>query len=193
MTRVVSIYLPDLPTDRIRRDDPSIPPEQAIVVIARSGSKRWVSAADAAAKRAGVRVGMPAAKAQALFRGLMMVDADLQLDATATYELYPHLPTLFELFEVSIARNDDVLVWHFDRVVDLVQHVISDGVRLGEFPQQDCHGNAVFFVLSIGSIWHPTLIAAGSETMNAKHSDLLNFSVCALRDGFKASTFTGQQ
>lgn len=83
MTRVVSIYLPDLPTDRIRRDDPSIPPEQAIAVIARSGSKRWVSSADLAARKAGVRVGMPAAKAQALFRGLMMVDADLSKDAAA--------------------------------------------------------------------------------------------------------------
>ncbi|MBY3531273.1 DNA polymerase Y family protein, partial [Rhizobium laguerreae] len=83
MTRVVSIYLPDLPTDRIRRADPSIPPEQAIAVIARSGSKRWVSAADAAARKAGVHVGMPAAKAQALFRGLMLVDADPARDAAA--------------------------------------------------------------------------------------------------------------
>ncbi|AMD56885.1 nucleotidyltransferase [Agrobacterium tumefaciens] len=83
MTRVVSIYLPDLPTDRIRRADPSIPPEQAIAVIARSGSKRWVSAADAAARKAGVRVGMPAAKAQALFRGLMLVDAEPDADAAA--------------------------------------------------------------------------------------------------------------
>ncbi|WP_172746697.1 DNA polymerase Y family protein [Neorhizobium sp. T25_13] len=83
MTRVVSIYLPDLPTDRIRRADPSIPPEQAIAVIARSGSKRWVSAADAAARKAGVHVGMPAAKAQALFRGLMLVDADPTKDAAA--------------------------------------------------------------------------------------------------------------
>jgi protein ImuB len=83
MTRVVSIYLPDLPTDRIRRDDPSIPPEQAIAVIAKSGSKRWVSSADAAARQAGVHVGMPAAKAQALFRGLMLVDADPVADAAA--------------------------------------------------------------------------------------------------------------
>jgi protein ImuB len=83
MTRVVSIYLPDLPTDRIRRDDPSIPPEQAIAVIAKSGSKRWVSSADASARKAGVRVGMPAAKAQALFRGLMLVDADPLMDAAA--------------------------------------------------------------------------------------------------------------
>lgn len=52
-------------------------------MIAKSGSKRWVSAADAAAKNAGVHVGMQAAKAQALFRGLTMVDADPVADAAA--------------------------------------------------------------------------------------------------------------
>jgi protein ImuB len=83
MTRVVSIYLPDLSTDRIRRAEPTIAPEQAIAVIARSGSKRWVSAADAAARKAGVHIGMPAAKAQALFRGLMLIDADPETDARA--------------------------------------------------------------------------------------------------------------
>jgi protein ImuB len=83
MTRVVSIYLPDLSTDRIRRADPAIPPEQAIAVIAKSGAKRWVAAADAAAKKAGVRPGMPAAKAQALFQGLLMIDADPVADAEA--------------------------------------------------------------------------------------------------------------
>ncbi|KQV29357.1 nucleotidyltransferase [Rhizobium sp. Root1203] len=83
MTRVVSIYLPDLPTDRIRRADPSIPAEQAIAVIAKSGSKRWVSAVDDAAKKSGVHVGMQAAKAQALFRGLTMIDADPAADAAA--------------------------------------------------------------------------------------------------------------
>ncbi|MBB4215227.1 protein ImuB [Rhizobium sp. BK212] len=83
MTRVVSIYLPDLATDRIRRADPSIPPEQAIAVIAKSGSKRWVAAADDAARKVGVRTGMAAAKAQAMFRNLMLVDADPAADAAA--------------------------------------------------------------------------------------------------------------
>ncbi|WLS00975.1 Y-family DNA polymerase [Shinella sumterensis] len=83
MPRVVSIYLPDLPTDRIRRADPSLPAEQPIAVIARSGSRRWVAAADTAARKVGVKVGMPAAKAQALFRDLMLVDADPAADAAA--------------------------------------------------------------------------------------------------------------
>ncbi|PII39262.1 hypothetical protein T190_08400 [Sinorhizobium meliloti CCBAU 01290] len=39
------------------------------MVIARSGSKRWIAAADTAAIKLGLRVGMPAAKAQALVRG----------------------------------------------------------------------------------------------------------------------------
>lgn len=83
MTRVVSIYLPHLSTDRVRRADPTIPVEQAIAMISKSGSKRWVSAADASAKAAGVRVGMQAAKAQALFQGLLMIEADPQADAAA--------------------------------------------------------------------------------------------------------------
>ncbi|MGR9408134.1 Y-family DNA polymerase [Rhizobium leguminosarum] len=83
MPRVVSIFFPDLPTDRIRRADPAIPVEEAIAVISKSGSKRWVSAADAAARRAGLHVGMPAAKAQALFHGLQMIDADAAADAMA--------------------------------------------------------------------------------------------------------------
>ena len=52
-------------------------------MIAKSGSKRWVSAADASAKKAGVRIGMAAAKAQALFQGLLMIEADPQADAAA--------------------------------------------------------------------------------------------------------------
>ncbi|MCW0019214.1 DNA polymerase Y family protein [Rhizobium sp. BT-226] len=83
MPRVVSIFFPDLPTDRIRRADPAMPVDQAIAVISKSGSKRWVSAADPAARNAGVHLGMPAAKAQALFQGLRMIDADAAADAAA--------------------------------------------------------------------------------------------------------------
>ncbi|GHC62511.1 Y-family DNA polymerase [Limoniibacter endophyticus] len=80
MTRVVSIYFPDLATDRIRRLDPSIGAEKPVVVLMKSGSKRFVSAADKAARRAGVRIGMQAAKVQAVFRDLLIFDEDNDAD-----------------------------------------------------------------------------------------------------------------
>ena len=83
MPRVVSVFLPTLATDRIRRADPGISAETPVVVVSRSGSKRTVAAIDAAAWRAGVRVGMAAAKAQAMIAGLHMVDADPNGDAEA--------------------------------------------------------------------------------------------------------------
>ncbi|MEZ2129646.1 MULTISPECIES: DNA polymerase Y family protein [unclassified Sinorhizobium] len=87
MARVVSVFLPTLPTDRIRRADPSLSPDTPLVVIARSGSKRWVAAADRAALKLGLRVGVPAAKAQALVQGLMMIDADPAADLAALERL----------------------------------------------------------------------------------------------------------
>ena len=85
MPRVVSIYLPDLPIERIRRMDQKaeLSPERPLALIARSGSKRWISAADVKAKEAGIRVGMPAAKAQAMVHGLQFADADPAADAEA--------------------------------------------------------------------------------------------------------------
>ncbi len=96
MVRVVSVYLPTLPTDRVRRADPSIPVEAPLVVVARSGSKRWLSAIDANAAKLGLHVGMPAAKAQALVQGLRMVDADPAGDLAALERL-----TLWALSQYS--------------------------------------------------------------------------------------------
>ncbi|WP_164740516.1 Y-family DNA polymerase [Rhizobium chutanense] len=96
MARVVSVFLPTLPTDRIRRADPSLPVETPLVVIARSGSKRWIAAADQAATKLGLRLGTPAAKAQALVQGLMMIDADPAADLAALERL-----TLWALSQYS--------------------------------------------------------------------------------------------
>ena len=49
----------------------------------RNGRRRVVLALDAAARRAGLRIGMPAAKAQALVPGLILRDADPAADAKA--------------------------------------------------------------------------------------------------------------
>lgn len=89
MRRVASLYLPSWPTDRLRRlPQGKAPPADApLMVVGRDGSRRLVTAADAAAAALGVRVGMPAAKAQALVAGLAIRDADPIGDAESLERL----------------------------------------------------------------------------------------------------------
>src|ERR1700722_4092996 len=83
MRRVVSLWLPTWPTDRVRRKlgAAALPVEAPLVLIGRDGRRRVVLAADAAAHRAGLRVGMHASKAQALVPGLIVMGADPVGDA----------------------------------------------------------------------------------------------------------------
>lgn len=64
-----------------------MPVEQPLAVISRSGAKRWLSAVDRAGRDVGLRVGMPASKAQASVAGLAMIDADPTADAAALERL----------------------------------------------------------------------------------------------------------
>ena len=85
MTRVISVFLPTLSTDRVRRKAAATAPqpETPLVLVGREGRRRVVLAADAAAHAASLRVGMPATKAQALVRDLVIQDADPAADAQA--------------------------------------------------------------------------------------------------------------
>ena len=66
MQRVVSIFLPTWPTDRLRRKLGAAAPDAALplVLVGQTGRRREVVAVDAAALQAGLRIGMPATKAQ---------------------------------------------------------------------------------------------------------------------------------
>jgi len=63
------------------------PVEAPLVLIGREGRRRVVLAADMAALRAGLRVGMPVTKAQALVKGLIVTDAEPAADAEALERL----------------------------------------------------------------------------------------------------------
>jgi len=89
MQRVVSLFLSSWSTDRLRRKlgDVSPPPDKPLVLVARQGNRRLVTSADRAAIEAGLRVGMPATKAQALVRDLVIMDAEPDADVEALERL----------------------------------------------------------------------------------------------------------
>jgi len=59
----------------------------ASALVGRQGNRRLVVAADRAAREAGLRVGMPATKAQALVHGLAVMNAEPDADAEALERL----------------------------------------------------------------------------------------------------------
>jgi len=89
MPRVVSIYLPTWPTDRLRRKMGAAAPDAAVplVLVGQTGRRQEVKAANVAAVWAGLRVGMPATKAQALVKELVIHHADPVADAEALERL----------------------------------------------------------------------------------------------------------
>src|SRR5690348_3722000 len=89
MSRVVSLYLPTWPTDRLRRNMGAAAPDAALPLV-QVGQMRWrreVVAANGAAIKAGLCIGMPVAKAQALVKELVIHPADRVADAEALERL----------------------------------------------------------------------------------------------------------
>jgi protein ImuB len=89
MSRVVSLFLPTWPTDRLRRQmgDAAPPPERPLVIAGRDGRRRAVVAADRAAQALGVRPGLALAQAQARVPDLHIEPADPAADAAALARL----------------------------------------------------------------------------------------------------------
>src|ERR1700722_4597974 len=85
ISRVASLYLPTWPTDRLRRKMGAEAPDAAmpLVLVGQTGRRREVVAANAAAIQAGLRIGMPAPKGQALGKGLVIHHADPVADTEA--------------------------------------------------------------------------------------------------------------
>ena len=89
MSRVVSLYLPTWPTDRLRRQmgDAAPPPERPLVIAGRDGRRRAIVAVDRAAQALGVRPGLALAQAQARVPDLHIEPADPAADAAALARL----------------------------------------------------------------------------------------------------------
>ena len=89
MPRVVSVFLPAWPTDRVRRQPGSAAPpvDTPLVLAGRSGPRRVLTAADATARRAGLAAGMAVTRAQILVPDVVVMPADPAADAAALERL----------------------------------------------------------------------------------------------------------
>ncbi|MDH4992472.1 DNA polymerase Y family protein [Aquamicrobium lusatiense] len=89
MARVISVFLPTWPVDRLRRKTGDAAPsvEAPLVLVGRDRNRRIVTAADSAARALGLRVGMPVTKAQALVPGLAIEAAAPKADAESLERL----------------------------------------------------------------------------------------------------------
>ena len=88
MRRVVSVWLPTWPTDRLRRASGGAPPPDApLVTASHDGRRRVIAAMDAAAQALGLYPGLPLAHAQARVPDLGVVAADPAGDGAALERL----------------------------------------------------------------------------------------------------------
>src|SRR3712207_1090347 len=87
MRRVVSLYLPTWPTDRIRRKLEQLPQDEPLVTVETQGSRRLIAAIDPTAHKLGLRVGHTVAHAQALVPNLHVFEAMPDADEANLIEL----------------------------------------------------------------------------------------------------------
>ncbi len=89
MPRVVSLFLPGWPIDRLRRalGASAPPPDARLVLVGRERARRILTAVSRPAEKAGLRVGMPLTKAHALLPGVMTLPSDPATDAAALERL----------------------------------------------------------------------------------------------------------
>src|ERR1700693_1186102 len=86
MRRVMSLWLPSWPTDRLRRASRASA-EKPFVTAISVGSRRLVTASSAEAVSCGITPGLPLADAQAYCPGLVIFEADPAGDAAALRRL----------------------------------------------------------------------------------------------------------
>ena len=154
MQRVVSLYLPTWQTDRYRRmlgaEAPSV--DRPVVLIARQGSRRIVAALDVAALKAGLRLGMPASKAQALLPGLIVEDLKPAEDAKALREL---------------------AFWFLRLYAPIVAPDPDDGLVLDTTGADHLHGNEMLMLTGMVNRLHGlgfTARAAITQSWGAAHA-----------------------
>jgi len=154
MARVVSLFLPTWPTDRLRRTagEAAPPPESPLVLVGREGRRRVVLAADATAFAAGLRIGMPATKAQVLVPDLMIQDANLAADFEAL---------------------DRLALWILQRYAPIVASDPPDGIVIDATGADHLHGGEKAMLARLVerlAAWGVAARAAIADSWGAAHA-----------------------
>ena len=126
-------------------------PETPLVLIGRHGNKRVVLAADRAARQAGLHVGMPATKAQALVPGLVIKDAEPEAD---------------------LAGLDRLALWALRRYAPIVAADPPDGLVIDMTGACHLHGGEAAVLTDMIERLHAvgiTARAAMADTWGAAH------------------------
>ena len=88
MRRVVSLFLPRWPTDRLRAKSVTAPPpDKPLVLALMQGSRRQITSVDKNAEELGLRAGMTVTHAQSLVPELIVADATPEADDAALIRL----------------------------------------------------------------------------------------------------------
>ncbi|MBW4093643.1 MAG: DNA polymerase Y family protein [Proteobacteria bacterium] len=88
MRRVISVWLPTLATDRLRRHgNAAVPADKPLITATHDGRRQVVAAADRVARSLGLYPGMAVAQAQAMVPGLPIAAAEPKGDARALDDL----------------------------------------------------------------------------------------------------------
>ena len=88
MRRVISLYLPHWPTDRLRRTRKEFAArDKPLVTAIMQGQRRVLASVDVAAQRLGLEAGMTVTHAQSLLPDLDVVNATPDEDETALIRL----------------------------------------------------------------------------------------------------------
>ena len=88
MRRVISLFLPHWPSDRLRRASKDAPPRDSPLVTAMmEGQRRIIASVDQAAAHLGLCCGMTVTHAQSLIPDLTVIDATPDDDEAALYRL----------------------------------------------------------------------------------------------------------
>ncbi|MBO9454629.1 DNA polymerase Y family protein [Paracoccus sp. R12_1] len=151
MARVISVFLPMWPLDRLRRQDDS-PSDRPLVLAGRIGNRRVLTAVDAGAAGLGLAAGMPVSKAQALVPDLRIEAGNPQAD---------------------LASLERLAFWVLQRIAPIVAVDPPDGIVIDSTGADHLHGGeealleALTGRLALSAVTARTAVA---DTWGAAHA-----------------------